>query len=45
MGKHDSSYKLFFSHGKIVADLLSGFIHEDWAGTRSRSRRLVAPSN
>ncbi len=27
---HDSGYKLLFSHPALVADLLSGFVAEDW---------------
>ncbi len=27
---HDHSYKLLFSHPDMVADLLRGFVHEDW---------------
>ena len=27
---HDHSYKLLFSHPEMVADLLRGFVHEDW---------------
>lgn len=27
---HDNSYKLFFSHPEMVADLLKGFVHEPW---------------
>ena len=27
---HDHSYKLLFSHAEMVADLLRGFVHEDW---------------
>jgi predicted transposase/invertase (TIGR01784 family) len=27
---HDHSYKLLFSHAERVADLLRGFVHEDW---------------
>lgn len=27
---HDSSYKLLFSHAEMVADLLRGFVREDW---------------
>jgi hypothetical protein len=27
---HDNSYKLLFSHAEMVADLLRGFIREDW---------------
>lgn len=27
---HDHSYKLLFSHAEMVADLLTGFIREDW---------------
>jgi len=31
MTKHDSSYKLLFSHRKMVSDLLRGFVREEWA--------------
>jgi len=27
---HDQSYKLLFSHSEMVADLLRGFVREDW---------------
>ena len=27
---HDHSYKLLFSHPEMVADLLRGFVLEDW---------------
>src|SRR5690554_4255782 len=27
---HDQSYKLLFSHAEMVADLLRGFVREDW---------------
>ena len=27
---HDSSYKHLFSHPEMVADLLRGFVHEEW---------------
>lgn len=30
MPRHDSSYKLLFSHRDMVRDLLAGFIHEPW---------------
>ena len=30
MADHDHSYKLLFSHAEMVADLLRGFVHEDW---------------
>lgn len=30
MAQHDASYKLLFSHSKMVADLIRGFVHEDW---------------
>ena len=30
MTEHDPSYKLLFSHREMVADLVRGFIHEDW---------------
>jgi len=28
--EHDASYKLLFSHARMVEDLLRGFIHEPW---------------
>jgi hypothetical protein len=28
--EHDQSYKLLFSHAELVADLLRGFVYEDW---------------
>ncbi len=27
---HDHSYKNLFSHPEMVADLLRGFVHEEW---------------
>ena len=30
MPAHDPSYKLLFSHRELVADLLRGFVREDW---------------
>jgi len=27
---HDNGYKLLFSHAEMVADLLRGFVHENW---------------
>ena len=30
MSGHDSSYKHIFAHSEVVADLLRGFVHEDW---------------
>ena len=30
MGKHDSSYKRFFSHPQMVKELLESFVKEDW---------------
>jgi hypothetical protein len=30
MADHDHGYKLLFSHPAMVADLLRGFVHEDW---------------
>ncbi len=30
MTDHDHSYKLLFSHPRMVQDLLEGFVHEDW---------------
>jgi len=30
MGQHDSSYKLLFSHTRMVEDLLRGFVKETW---------------
>lgn len=31
MAHHDPSYKLLFSHREMVADLIRGFVREDWA--------------
>ena len=28
--EHDPSYKLLFSHSELMADLLRGFVREDW---------------
>ena len=30
MGPHDGRYKLFFSHRRMMADLLRGFLREPW---------------
>ena len=30
MANHDGSYKQFFSHADMVADLLRGFIKQEW---------------
>ena len=30
MAAHDSSYRLLFSHPRMVADLLRGFVDEPW---------------
>jgi predicted transposase/invertase (TIGR01784 family) len=30
MAEHDSSYKLLFSHARMVEDLLRGFVNEAW---------------
>ncbi len=30
MAKHDTGYKLLFSHASVVADVLRGFVKEDW---------------
>jgi hypothetical protein len=30
MAEHDPSYKLLFSHREMVADLIRGFVREDW---------------
>jgi hypothetical protein len=32
MVPHDPSYKLLFSHRDLVADLIRGFVQEDWVG-------------
>lgn len=32
MADHDNSYKQLFSHPEMVADLLRGFVREDWVG-------------
>ncbi|WP_341327611.1 Rpn family recombination-promoting nuclease/putative transposase [Methylotuvimicrobium sp. KM2] len=28
--KHDTGYKLLFSHPRLVEDLITGFVHPDW---------------
>jgi predicted transposase YdaD len=30
MNDHDHSYKLLFSHPEMIADLLRGYVKEDW---------------
>jgi predicted transposase YdaD len=30
MPAHDNAYKNIFSHPQVVADLLTGFVDEDW---------------
>ncbi|MDP2751080.1 MAG: Rpn family recombination-promoting nuclease/putative transposase, partial [Rhodocyclaceae bacterium] len=30
MSDHDASYKHIFSHPEVVADLLRGFVREEW---------------
>jgi len=30
MAEHDPSYKLLFSHREMVADLVRGFVREQW---------------
>ncbi|HEV7508780.1 MAG TPA: Rpn family recombination-promoting nuclease/putative transposase [Thermoanaerobaculia bacterium] len=30
MAEHDNGYKLLFSHAPMVADLIRGFVHEEW---------------
>ena len=30
MARNDPNYRLFFSYPEMVADLLKGFVHEDW---------------
>jgi len=30
VAEHDNGYKLLFSHADMVADLIRGFVHEDW---------------
>lgn len=30
MAEHDTGYKRLFSHPEMVADLLRGFVHEEW---------------
>lgn len=32
MADHDTGYKMLFSHPEMVADLLRGFVREDWVG-------------
>lgn len=30
MADHDGGYKLLFSHARMIADLIRGFVNEDW---------------
>ena len=30
MDEHDTSYKLLFSHDRMVRDLLTGFLPREW---------------
>ena len=30
MAEHDQSYKQLFSYPRMIEDLLSGFVREDW---------------
>ncbi|MCI5146516.1 MAG: transposase, partial [Candidatus Electrothrix sp. AR3] len=30
MAAHDNSYKMLFSHARMIEDLLCGFVKEDW---------------
>ncbi|MFL6202743.1 MAG: Rpn family recombination-promoting nuclease/putative transposase [Thermoanaerobaculia bacterium] len=32
MAEHDTGYKALFSHPEMVADLIRGFVHEQWVG-------------
>jgi predicted transposase/invertase (TIGR01784 family) len=32
LADHDTGYKMLFSHPEMVADLLRGFVREDWVG-------------
>lgn len=32
MADHDTGYRMLFSHPEMVADLLRGFVREDWVG-------------
>ena len=37
---HDNAYKNIFSHPQVVADLLTGFVDEDWVRAVDLSRRV-----
>ena len=37
--EHDASYKLLFSHARMVEDLLRGFVHEATDETSARKCR------
>ena len=32
VAEHDTGYKALFSHPEMVADLLRGFVREEWVG-------------
>lgn len=45
MPDHDGGYKLLFSHPRMVADLLRGFVHQPWvAGLDFSTLERVNPS-
>lgn len=41
---HDHSYKLLFSHPEMVADLLRGFVLEDWVAQLDFSKLEKQPN-
>ena len=44
MAKHDTSYKELFSHPEMVADLIRGFVREEWVAQLDFST-LGAPAS
>ncbi|HEX6903974.1 MAG TPA: Rpn family recombination-promoting nuclease/putative transposase [Thermoanaerobaculia bacterium] len=45
MADHDTGYKMLFSHPEMVADLLRGFVHEDWVAQLDFSTLEKVPAS
>jgi predicted transposase/invertase (TIGR01784 family) len=45
MADHDTGYKMLFSHPEMVADLLQGFVHEDWVAQLDFSTLEKVPAS
>ena len=45
MADHDNGYKMLFSHPEMVADLLRGFVREDWVAELDFSTLEKVPAS